>query len=492
MNRDCHPEAKQNTQTPVIFWRLARVSVKIASARYRVGLPAMFLEQLGIRSQLFEHGEILPLETRPEALVFSKSFTAEDIPLAVCARRHRVPVILDLCDNIFVDGYRPENADPRAFTAMARLSTAIVVTGPALAEVIRKMVKDVPPIYPIPDGAETEVLSRQIVRWMLRQRIRDLMGHIARVMYQDGEVLTRTRLATRGVENAISASFMLGWTAIVSGVLDALPPSARASAAETATVIERLPNRLGKCVRHWRLSWKQSGMRWLYFAVLRRLGVGRYGDTATLTYGNLSKPAEGKVCPLYSSSRGRSVSRVASNQRPRTLIWFGNYGASYSNFGMRELAALENDIAKVSARWEVEVVVVSNNYRKYLELIRPLPFFSRYVEWSLNAIYSYLGKADVALVPNARDEFSVCKSANRTILALSAGVPVVATRTPALEPFESCVIFDDWVGGIEAYLTDHELVTRHLRRASELIREHYSGPRIAQLWETVIRQASQA
>jgi glycosyltransferase involved in cell wall biosynthesis len=94
-----------------------------------------------------------------------------------------------------------------------------------------------------------------------------------------------------------------------------------------------------------------------------------------------------------------------------------------------------------------------------------------------------LRDANVVLVPNSLDPFSRCKSANRALLALAHGVPVVATRTRALEPLSPCVIFDDWVGGIERYLEDKELAQAHLRVANDIIQREFSGLALAEEWK---------
>ena len=45
-----------------------------------------------------------------------------------------------------------------------------------------------------------------------------------------------------------------------------------------------------------------------------------------------------------------------------------------------------------------------------------------------------LSRADLFVMPSAADPFSLCKSANRAVLALANNVPVVATYLESLEP----------------------------------------------------------
>ena len=90
------------------------------------------------------------------------------------------------------------------------------------------------------------------------------------------------------------------------------------------------------------------------------------------------------------------------------------------------------------------------------------------------------------VVPNSRDEFSICKSANRVTLALSQGVPVVATRIPSLEPLADCVLFDDFRAGVSAYLEDRKLAAEHLSRAELVLAREYSAEAVAERWLSVL------
>lgn len=114
------------------------------------------------------------------------------------------------------------------------------------------------------------------------------------------------------------------------------------------------------------------------------------------------------------------------------ILWFGNHGAEHARFGMLDILEFRRALEAVARDLEVELVVVSNDRAKYEKNIAPLAIPSRYVEWSQKAVDSWLGQAAVVIIPNTLDPFSICKSANRTVLALAHGVPVVATPTPAL------------------------------------------------------------
>jgi glycosyltransferase involved in cell wall biosynthesis len=97
-------------------------------------------------------------------------------------------------------------------------------------------------------------------------------------------------------------------------------------------------------------------------------------------------------------------------------------------------------------------------------------------------MHRLLRGADVCLIPNSLDAFSRVKSANRAVLSLSLGTPVVATSIPSFEPLADSVVFDDFASGIDLYLRDAARRDRDLTRAREVLSREFGLGRIRQLW----------
>ncbi len=167
----------------------------------------------------------------------------------------------------------------------------------------------------------------------------------------------------------------------------------------------------------------------------------------------------------------------------KRLIWFGTHGATrYSGFGLQTVEAVVPSLVKVNERVPIELLVISNSRDAFLPLARQLPFPALYRPWGMLSIFDDIAGCDVCLLPNVLDEFSVCKSANRAVLALSLGVPVVATAIPSLEPLKECLILDNWLEGLRIYLVDAARRERDLRRAAEVIERCYSAPAVSARW----------
>jgi glycosyltransferase involved in cell wall biosynthesis len=140
----------------------------------------------------------------------------------------------------------------------------------------------------------------------------------------------------------------------------------------------------------------------------------------------------------------------------RRIVWFGNHGAEHARFGMLDILLYREALEALAAELDVELVVISNNREKYQASIAPLAIPSQYVEWSSRVVDAWLAQAAVTIMPNTLDAFSLCKSANRTVLALSHGVPVVATMTPALHPLGDFVHTGEPLAALREILANPE------------------------------------
>ena len=160
---------------------------------------------------------------------------------------------------------------------------------------------------------------------------------------------------------------------------------------------------------------------------------------------------------------GDGANHPSDDTAVKTLIWFGHAGGGYGRFGLSDLVGIAPDLQLLAQRVKFTLIVVSNDRETYQRLVKPLPIDTRYVEWDSESIRQLIRTSDLTIVPNSRDPFAVCKSANRAVLSLSLGVPVVASRTPAMEVLESCVsALMTRVEGAYRYLTDQNLSARSI------------------------------
>jgi len=138
-----------------VYWKFNHVDPKIASVRYRGLRPVELLRRQGVRCELIAGRQYIEWN-RGDLLVNVKSYTFHDLELVQSAHRSRVPVILDLCDNLFVESYVSEKTiDPvHVFKQMAQHASLITVPTESLAEQVRENLQVDISVIVIPDGIE--------------------------------------------------------------------------------------------------------------------------------------------------------------------------------------------------------------------------------------------------------------------------------------------------------------------------------------------------
>ncbi len=125
-----------------VFERDGQVDSDMASARYRVIIPAMQLDALGHAVMIDTIPADPALTMDPAALdadvvVFSKSFNVNNEALAMGLRQRGIRVVFDLCDNLFEHVIHGTKYREHAIN-MCRIADVIVTSTTHLAELVRK------------------------------------------------------------------------------------------------------------------------------------------------------------------------------------------------------------------------------------------------------------------------------------------------------------------------------------------------------------------
>lgn len=413
-----------------IGWKVSTLNFNLASLRYRALIPILALEKKNIKSKIFKSTRNVCL-SKLDALVIVKSFTMDDYGLALEAVELGIPVVFDLCDNIFIEDYiyKNELSPSDIFLMITRVTTAITVTTEPLAAIVKAHIGDSVPVYIVPDGVE----NRKILRASKRKLLLPLVNELYVRMVIENPIL-------RKISTVLNSGKPLSLVKIVT--IAAIHP------------ILKFAYR------------KYDGLR-----------SRMTGKASMLTNGRQQKAPE-------LSLTKKEVNKL--DGQLKTILWFGNHGAPHAQFGISDLVLIQEALEKVAAELPVELVVVSNNFEKYRKYVYPMSIVTRYIAWDKNIIEQQIKNANVVVIPNSLDDFSICKSANRTVLAISQGTPVVATNTPALEDLGSCVIFNDFEAGIKRYLTDTEFAKSQVLKGKQLIKQLYGEDKIAELWMRVV------
>lgn len=432
-----------------VGWKVSTLNPAIASLRYRALLPQIALEHKGIHGKVFSTASPACLNNI-DLLVIVKSFTLEDYHLAQNAAKEDIPIILDLCDNIFVGAYKTKGktAPSNIFLLIADLASAIVVTTDPLASVVTKVIGAKCPVFVVPDGLVTPELLTVAKKRLLWPRLVERMRRLGS--------------GTRAILRKVKGKLVVLRSASQAGLL-----------GETLRVI--LQNRFGTLAKIGHLHYE--GMRAL-------MAVSQSKLPANVRASQI--PSDSVHETHLKKPELQLLGRAEKGQIKKTILWFGNHGAAHAAFGMLDILQIREALEKLAAEMPVELLVVSNSIEKFEQHIHPMAISTRYSEWSENAMEGHLRNADVVVIPNSLDPFSICKSANRTVLALAHGTPVVATSTPTLEPLRECIVLDDFEDGLRRYLTDSEYVKMHIVKAQKIIDELYGQDSLSRQWGEVI------
>ena len=436
----------------MLLWKTQTLNANVASLRYRCLLPFKYLAQKGISQHIYGGAEPVKLTADTKAIVFVKSFRNEDVETCDRAAQLGVPIILDLCDNIFIPDYAANSRYVPAdnFRQMARQASAIVTTGETLKAAIKEAIAPLnTPVIVILDGCETQADLANAFRITRQVWLRNRASKIA---------LQRSLLLYR--------------------------------------IYQKAKRRAKNGVVRLKIQIKQNMGNQEILLPSKQLA-----SKPTASKSTASKSIASKPMAKSQAAAGRTIVQPTpifpqrwpkAQPGTKTILWFGNHGAKYGSFGMSSILQVAPAIEQLSHELPLRLVVVSNSQEKYERYIKPLPFDTLYLRWHPQKCYDYIRASDAVIVPNSQSIFSICKSANRVVLALSQGTPVVASRTPALDLLQECIVMDDWYLGLRQYLLHLEIAQAHVAAAQRAIAQNFSGDKIAQQWLALIESIRDA
>lgn len=170
------------------------------------------------------------------------------------------------------------------------------------------------------------------------------------------------------------------------------------------------------------------------------------------------------------------------NYSGKTIIWFGNHGSEHGDHGLNDILRFREALEAVASEHDVRLLVVTNNRSRFEHLIAPIAMQTDYLEWSPSVLGQALAASDITIVPNSLDEFSIGKSANRSVMSLCVGVPVVATPTAALSPLGNAVWTGDPAAGLRIYLSSPERSAIDVQAGRALVDQHFSLDAVGRQW----------
>lgn len=169
---------------------------------------------------------------------------------------------------------------------------------------------------------------------------------------------------------------------------------------------------------------------------------------------------EARMKARRSRARWRWLSR-----KPLRLVWFGNAGSAHEGFGLPDLERILPDLNRCSRRVRLSLTVLSNNKKLGQKILGGAEFPTEYREWHYKEFPEIFAGQDLCLIPITGNAFTDCKTANRIMLALAYGMPVVTDFIPSYEPFRPFAAEANW----------EKSVAGHARRPGRLLAAAAAG-----------------
>lgn len=170
----------------------------------------------------------------------------------------------------------------------------------------------------------------------------------------------------------------------------------------------------------------------------------------------------------------------------RLVAWFGNAGRPGDGVGLESLRVAAPALEALHATTPLQLLVITRGYSAFRRATHGFGIPCVYREWSLYGTMELLKQADVVILPNPANDVARVKSANRCMLALSCGVPVVASPIPALAEFADCIALDGWESGLRRYLSDDQRAWLDVAKGRKRIAETYSPERTVERWSALL------
>lgn len=159
----------------------------------------------------------------------------------------------------------------------------------------------------------------------------------------------------------------------------------------------------------------------------------------------MNDPAPSESFAEASASADRKLADARDSRQIR-LCWFGVGDNPYFPVGLADLASYANVLPALSRTgFDVRLKVVTNERALSadgLSMLARLPIRTEIEQWTEQAEQDALQDAFAAFIPVSAQRFSVGKSLNRAVTALSAGCQVLSVGYPLYEALDPLIYRD--------------------------------------------------
>jgi hypothetical protein len=190
------------------------------------------------------------------------------------------------------------------------------------------------------------------------------------------------------------------------------------------------------------------------------------------------------------SSAWQSLQRIfrPMNRKGKfSIAWFGITGLENPRFGMIDLADIIPALNSVNAQSGIVLNVISDSRKAFDKYTAGAEFEARFHAWERSSFPYLLSQNQLSVIPIQLNPFTACKTANRLIISLLCGVPVVADLIPSYREFEPFIRTGNWTQNVLAALNGDQ---DKLTSGRQYIADTYNDKRTLNEWADFIRTLS--
>lgn len=191
--------------------------------------------------------------------------------------------------------------------------------------------------------------------------------------------------------------------------------------------------------------------------------------------------------------RKRERRALRLHGRGLRLCWFGHHGDVAPPFGLIDLERLLPTLAEVHAEAPLQLTVITGSKKRFEERIAArarLPVQFR--QWRRETFRRLLVQHDACVLPIGDNPFTRCKTANRPLLALHAGIPVVADPLPSYQPLAPYLRLGEFGAALRELARDPAAQREATRAGQAWVRAEWTPRRVVAQWSSWLARFASA
>ncbi len=165
-------------------------------------------------------------------------------------------------------------------------------------------------------------------------------------------------------------------------------------------------------------------------------------------------------------------------------VWFGSSTKNLA--GLPHLDAAIGQLARFGRHQPVTLTVIGDKPWQYWLAQRRWPIPSFHHGFATADFQAALALHRVAVIPVARNPYTVAKSINRPATAMRAGLGVVADTIESYEELRRFIRLDDWQAGLAYYAEVSPAECPRLAAGRDHLEANYGANAIAGHWQRLI------